>query len=80
VHMRDVEIVGAAQVIVNEIERGCVQRDVAQTYALALKSSAPFDAAAANRAIVARWSLAGLLRIKESAWSGRWRGGDLFPS
>ena len=68
----------AHSVITNEIEQGGGLRDVAQTYALALRSSAPFDCAKANQAILARWSFAGLVAIKKAAWSGKWRGGLLF--
>jgi len=72
------EIVAAHLVIANEIAQGCNQRSVARTYSLALLSSDPFDAAAANRAILARWSPAGLRAIKEAAWSVMWRGEPLW--
>jgi hypothetical protein len=45
------------------------QRDVALTYALALRDEAivPVDWARANAAIVKRWPK-GLARVKEAAW------------
>ena len=48
------------------------QRDVAQSYALALAlPKADVDWRKVNAAIIKRWSLSGLARIKELAWSGR---------
>ncbi len=47
------------------------RRDVAQSYALALRSSEVTDWAQVNAAIVARWSLSALEYIKYLAWSGR---------
>ena len=49
------------------------RRDIAQTYALALQSpeSATMNWGSVNRAIIARWSMAGLLWIKKQAWSGK---------
>lgn len=58
------------QTIENEIEQGCTQKQVAQTYALGLRSSWPTDWGAVNRAIIKRWSLSGLTRIKQMAHSG----------
>lgn len=57
-------------VIENEIRQGCTQRQVAQTYALALQSSWPTDWNRVNAAITARWPK-GLERIKRLAWSGK---------
>lgn len=57
--------------IENEIAQGLTQRDIAQTYCLALKSSYKTDWARVNRAIMARWSAAGLNRIKKLAHSGK---------
>lgn len=59
------------QVIINEIEQGCTQRQIAQTYALALRSDEPTDWKAANKAIIERWSISGLDRIKKMAWFGK---------
>jgi hypothetical protein len=49
------------------------QTDVALTYAMALRSSDKTDWSKVNQAIIARWSVAGLERIKKLAWksSGR---------
>ena len=44
------------------------QPDIALTYALALRSSAHVDWSAVNRAIIERWSVSGLERIKKLAW------------
>lgn len=57
-------------VIENEIKQGLKQRDIAQTYALALRSSYPTDWAKVNKMILARWPK-GLNRIKEMAHSGK---------
>lgn len=65
-----VEIACVESVIENEIRQGCNQRQIAQTYALALRSSWPTDWAKVNALILARWPK-GLTRIKEMAWSGK---------
>jgi len=62
-----VHISDAAGTIENEIALGSTQRDVAKTYALALRSSVPQDWKRINAAIMKRWPK-GLTRIKESAW------------
>lgn len=49
------------------------RRDVAKSYALALKSSEStheIDFGKVNQAIIARWSLSGLEWIKKQAWTG----------
>jgi len=61
----------ADMVIKNEIERGCTQKQIAQTYALALRSQEHVDWKAINMAIIERWSISGLERIKKLAWSGK---------
>lgn len=66
-----VEIMCVEMVIENEISQGCNQTQIAQTYALALKSSYPTNWKKANEMIVKRWSPAGLNRIKTLAWSGK---------
>ena len=59
-------------VILNELKhREVTQKDIAQTYRLALRSSEDIDWGKINKAIVKRWSLSGLKRIKETAWSGK---------
>lgn len=47
-------------------------KDISQTYALALKSPErpTIDWAKVNAAIIQRWSLAVLKRIKSCAWNG----------
>jgi len=47
------------------------RRDIAQTYALALRSSEPTDWGRVNKAILERWSRSGLEYIKRLAWSGK---------
>lgn len=64
------EIMAVEQTIANEIKQGLTQRDIAQTYALGLRSSAPTDWAKVNALILARWPK-GLNRIKEMAHSGK---------
>jgi hypothetical protein len=64
------EIVCVEQVIENEIKQGCTQRQIAQTYALGLRSSFPTDWSKVNALILARWPK-GLERVKNMAWSGK---------
>ncbi len=64
------------KVIKQEIEAGAYQRDVAISYSLAMRDPS-FSAQEANAAIIQRWSVSGLERIKAAAWSGRWRGEPL---
>lgn len=64
------EIADVEATIEREIAAKCNQRQIAQTYALALRSSWPTDWARVNAAIVAKWPK-GLNRIKEMAWSGK---------
>lgn len=69
----DVNLVCCTQVILQDV--GCkqaTQKDVALTYAMALKSwsrgaDTP-DWQIINKAIVRRWSMSGLERIKKRAW------------
>jgi len=66
------ELCDCTQVLLREIGMKEVkQKDVACTYALALKSSDPTNWKSVNEAIIKRWSMAGLKRIKEMAWSGK---------
>ena len=51
------------------------RRDVAQSYALAMRSSETTDYARVNAAIIKRWSRSALVFIKELAWSGKCFGG-----
>jgi len=65
------EIMDVEAVIENEIAQKCTQRQVAQTYALALRSSYPTDWVKVNKMIMDRWSFSGLTRVKEMAHSGK---------
>lgn len=67
-----INMVCCTQVILNEVgHKECTQRDVALSYALAIKSAAQKadtpDWRAINTAIIERWSMAGLERIKKAA-------------
>ena len=64
------EIACVESMIENEIKQGLNQRQIAQTYRLALQSSWPTDWAKVNAMILAKWPK-GLTRIKEMAWSGK---------
>ena len=66
------ELAGCTQMLLDEIARKEFKRkDIAKTYALALRSSEQTDWARVNAAIVARWSQSALVWIKEQAWSGK---------
>lgn len=69
--MTTIELMACESVIENEIKMGLNQTQIAQSYALALRSSWPTDWKRVNKAIIKRWSFAGLNRIKEMAWSGK---------
>lgn len=72
--MSDVSInlVCCTDVILNEIARGVVQKDIALTYAMAIKSDAEGadkpDWPIINRAIIKRWGMSGLERVKKRAF------------
>lgn len=69
-----VEMADCENVLLREISaKECKRRDIAQSYALALRSSEAktMDWGKVNRAIVARWSPSALNWIKEQAWSGK---------
>lgn len=67
------------QSIVDEIsDHHFHQRDIAKTYRIAIRQGSDVDWPVVNGAIIDRWSISGLLRIKDAAWSGRWRGSALF--
>lgn len=65
------EIACVEVVIENEIKQGLTQKQIAQSYALGLRSSWPTDWKRVNQAIIARWPVAGLNRIKKLAHSGK---------
>ena len=65
-----IEIAAVETTIENEISQGATRKTIAQTYALALRSSWPTDWQRVNRAIIKRWSVAGMLWIKKHAHAG----------
>ncbi len=68
------------EVLLQEIsDERFYRRDVAKTYALAIKSSAETDWEKVNRAIIRRWSVSALRWIKHQAWSGRCWDNDHGP-
>lgn len=67
-----IELACTTEVLIIEIkDKRFKRKDIAKTYALALKSSWPTDWARVNQAIMERWSISGLEFIKELAWSGK---------
>jgi hypothetical protein len=67
-----IELACCTSVLLNEIaDPKAKQVDVSQTYCLALMSSEKTDWGQVNRAILDRWSMSGLERIKKMAWSGK---------
>ena len=66
-----IELACCTSVLLREIaDRQSTQKDIAKTYAMALRSSETTDWAAVNYAILQRWKPSGLVRIKEWAWQG----------
>lgn len=69
-----INLVCCTQVILQDLgAKGCRQKHVALTYAMAIRSEhqqadAP-DWGTINRAIISKWSLAGLERVKKRAWA-----------
>jgi hypothetical protein len=53
------------EAVVDENNR---RNEIAASYALALAQADPVEWAVVNRAIMERWSKAGLIYIKERAW------------
>ena len=69
----DMYLVCCTQVILNEIEQGLDQKQIALSYAMAIRSAvhkadSP-DWKIINKAIIERWSMSGLERIKTRAIS-----------
>ena len=63
------ELCNCTNVLLNEIShKEFKQKDIALTYMLALRSSDKTDWKLVNEAIIKRWSMAGLKRIKDMAW------------
>ena len=66
------ELTGCEAMLLREIaNRKMHQRDIAQTYALSMRSSEKINWARVNLAIIERWSRSGLERVKTMAWSGK---------
>jgi hypothetical protein len=68
------ELCCCEMVLLNDIGiKEFTHKQIAQTYRLALQSSESktIDWKKVNEAIIARWSKAGLERIKKLAWSGK---------
>lgn len=64
-----VEMVGVEDTLLREIPDTRIKRnDVALTYAFGLRGSEDVDWKRVNAAILERWSMAGLVYIKERAW------------
>ncbi len=67
-----IELACCTAVLLNEIaHKECKQKSVAKTYYLAMRSREETDWKAVNLAIIERWSLSGLERIKNLAHSGK---------
>ena len=66
-----IELINPEQILLEEVnDQRLHQRDVAATYALAM-STPGVDWKRVNKAIIERWSLAGLQRVKTMAWKLR---------
>ena len=68
-----IELTGCEAVLLREIaDRTLRQQDVAKTYRLAMESSESLtmDWRRVNDAIITRWSVSGLQRIKQMAVTG----------
>lgn len=66
------ELADCTNTLLREIaDRQFKRRDVAKTYALALRSSELVDWGRVNCAIITRWSPSGLEYIKRLAWNGK---------
>lgn len=66
------ELLDCTDTLLREIrDPACKRKDVAQTYALALRSSEKTDWRRVNAAIIARWSFHALHWIEKQAHSGK---------
>ena len=64
-----IELADCTNTLLGEItDKKMKQKDIALTYRLSLMSTEPTNYKKVNRAIIERWSVAGLVRIKEMAW------------
>jgi len=65
-------LVCCTRTLLDEISNGFTQKQLAITYAMAMRSEAAgadkTDWPSVNRAIVKRWSMSGLVRVKDMAW------------
>lgn len=65
-------LVCCTDVIVNEVSQGLTQKQIALTYAMAIKSASQRadspDWAKINGAILSKWKMSGLERIKKRAF------------
>lgn len=67
-----IELMCCTSVLLNEIkDKQFKKKNVAQTYALAIRSSDKTDWAKVNKAIIDRWSMSALHDIKQMAWKGK---------
>jgi len=67
-----IELANCTRTLLDEIaDKDFKQRSIAMTYALALQSREKVDWQIVNMAIIERWSVSGLERIKKLAWSGK---------
>ncbi len=65
-----VELMNTTEQLLRDInEYKLTQKEVAQNYALSICSIYETDWVEVNAAIVERWSMAGLVRIKNIAWN-----------
>ena len=66
------EMACCTKTLLNDISiKEMTKRSLAQTYALALRSSEETDWKRVNQAIIKRWSHSALNDIKKMAWSGK---------
>jgi hypothetical protein len=66
------ELMGCENTILREIAMPEMKRrDIAQIYALTMRSGEAVDWGKINAAIISRWSKSGLVWIKEQAHSGK---------
>jgi len=64
-----IELVNCTLFLINEISMPEIhQKNIAKTYALAIMSSEKIDWKVVNKAIISRWSISGLERIKKMGW------------
>jgi threonine synthase len=64
-----IELADCENVLLREIaDKRLKQADVALTFAMAMASSEEVNWPRVNEAIIERWSISGLRRVKEMAW------------